>query len=238
LPAIDTGVLREDPRMRWIDHLVGGGKKRFGPRDMMIAGTNNFQLPLPTIWDAIAARGAHVEALLLLADAHGQLEDLFAWCVAIPSDSAGATLGRWVIPASRNETSYPSLIANAAAVAAWADWHLPGHARGEDEQEPAAPSGGKAGAKRGDDTVHVLNVTATTPADEQLKVKGEPTGRTTAPHRRRGHWRRQHFGPGRTQTRRVRIAPVMVNAGRVGADRPQIYRLPTPTLSDSAVAGS
>ena len=34
--------------------------------------------------------------------------------------------------------------------------------------------------------------------------------------------------PRRTQTRRIRIAPVMVNAGRLGAARPQIYRLPTP----------
>ena len=40
------------------------------------------------------------------------------------------------------------------------------------------------------------------------------------------------------QTRRIRIAPVMVNAGRLGADRPQIYRLRTPTLSESAVSNS
>jgi hypothetical protein len=59
-----------------------------------------------------------------------------------------------------------------------------------------------------------------------------------SPHRRRGHWRRQHFGLGRTQTRRVRIAPVMVNAGRLGADRPQIYRLPEPKLSESAAISS
>jgi hypothetical protein len=69
-------------------------------------------------------------------------------------------------------------------------------------------------------------------------AKGEPTGRTTAPHRRRGHWRRQHYDYGRTQTRRIRIAPVVVNAGRLGAARPQIYRLPKPTLSESAVSSS
>lgn len=142
----------------------------------------------------------------------------------------GATLGRWVVPASRSATSYANLVTNAAPVAAWADWHRPGHKRGEDEQESVtAPSSGTA--KRPEDSVHVLNVTATTPADPQPTAKGEPTGRTTAPHRRRGHWRRQHFGPGRTQTRRVRIAPVMVNAGRLGSDRPQIYRLPAPTLA-------
>lgn len=232
LPAIDTGVLRDDPRMQWMDHLVAAGKGLPDTREMMIGGTNSFRSPLTPLWDAIAARGAHVEAVLLLADAHGHLDDLFGWCIAIPSSTAGGTLGRWVVPASRTATSYPNLIANAAAVAAWADWHRPGHTRTNDEQEPAPPSAG--GKERPADTVHVLNVTATTPADPQLTAKGEPTGRTTAPHRRRGHWRRQHFGPGRTQTRRVRIAPVMVNAGRLGADRPQIYRLPTPKLAEAS----
>ncbi len=234
LPVIDSGALRDDARMRWMDHLVAAGKGLPDIREMIIAGTNHFQSPLPSLWDAIAGRGAQVEAVLLLADAHGRLDDLFGWCVAVPSETAGGTLGRWVIPASRRSTSYASLVANAAAVAAWADWHRPGHVRGEEEQETVAPSGGKPGATRAEDTVHVLNVTATTPADPQLAAKGEPTGRSTAPHRRRGHWRRQHFGPGRTQTRRVRIAPVMVNAGRLGADRPQIYRLPTPTLAESS----
>jgi hypothetical protein len=192
------------------------------------------------LWDAIASRGAHIEAVLLLADAHGHLDDLFAWCVAVPSSAAGGVLGRWVIPASRQHSSYANLVANAAAVAAWADWHRPGQSRTVDEQG-ADSAGGEAGGsrqKRPEDSVHVLNVTATTPAEPRLLAKGEPTGRTTAPHRRRGHWRRQHYGPGRTQTRRIRIAPVMVNAGRLGADRPQIYRLPTPTLSELAAANS
>ncbi|MFG1930727.1 hypothetical protein ACGFK1_08715 [Mycobacterium sp. NPDC048908] len=238
LPAIDPSVLDGDPRMRWIDHLAATSKVLPDGRDMFIGATNSFQAPLPTLWDAIASRGAHIEAVLLLADAHGHLDDLFAWCVAVPSAAAGRVLGRWVIPASRQATSYGNLVANAAAVAAWADWHRPGHSRSAEEQREE-PAGSDAGAARKrEDTVHVLNVTATTPVEEQPAVKGEPTGRTTAPHRRRGHWRRQHFGPGRTQTRRVRIAPVMVNAGRLGADRPQIYRLPAPKLSESAAISS
>lgn len=236
LPAIDSDVLHDDPRMRWIDHLAGSNTGLPDSRDMMIGSTDNFQSPIPTLWDAIASRGAHVEAVLLLADAHGRLDDLFGWCVAIPSDTAGASLGRWVIPASRSTTNYANLIANAAAVAAWADWHRPGHTRLPDEQEATAQPGNGRAQKTPADTVHVLNVTATTQNDEQRSAKGEPTGRTTAPHRRRGHWRRQHFGPGRAQTRRVRIAPVMVNAGRLGAERPQIYRLPTPTVSELANA--
>ena len=123
-------------------------------------------------------------------------------------------------------------------MAAWADWHRPGHSRSAEEQREEPGGSDTGAARKREDTVHVLNVTATTPVEEQPAAKGEPTGRTTAPHRRRGHWRRQHFGPGRTQTRRVRIAPVMVNAGRLGADRPQIYRLPAPKEAESAATSS
>ncbi len=238
LPAIDPSILAGDPRMHWIDHLAATSSGLPDGRDIMIGATNSFQAPLPTLWDAIASRGALIEAVLLLGDAHGRVDDLFAWCVAVPSATAGRVLGRWVIPASRRETSYANLVANAAAVAAWADWHRPGHSRGPDEQGEDLGGGGGGVARKREDTVHVLNVTATTPTEAQPEARGEPTGRSTAPHRRRGHWRRQHFGPGRTQTRRVRIAPVMVNAGRLGADRPQIYRLPTPTLVESSTESS
>ncbi|OBK38612.1 hypothetical protein A5658_03580 [Mycobacterium sp. 1245111.1] len=229
LPATAREALADDPRLRWIDHLVGTGKKLPDVKDMVIAGTDSLQSPTMSLWDAIGGRGAHVEAVLLLADAHGHLDDLFAWCVAIPSYVARGTLGRWVIPASRSATGYANLVANAAAAAAWADWHRPGHGSAAADEATSPEVGEPTRQQRPEDTVHVLNVTATTSADDQPTATGEPTGRTTAPHRRRGHWRRQHFGPGRAQIRRVRIAPVMVNAGRLGADRPQIYRLPAPT---------
>jgi hypothetical protein len=232
LPAIDPSILAGDARMQWIDHLAATSSGLPDGRDIMIGATSSFQAPLPTLWDAIASRGALIEAVLLLGDAHGRVDDLFAWCVAVPSASAGRVLGRWVIPASRRGTSYANLVVNAAAVAAWADWHRPGQSRSADEQREE--SGGGGATRNREDTVHVLNVSATTPKGAQPEVRGEPTGRSTAPHRRRGHWRRQHFGPGRTQMRRFRIAPVMVNAGRLGADRPQIYRLPTPTVAESA----
>lgn len=232
LPALDTGADKDpDPRLAWMDDIAGAGKAA-GGRDLIIAGTNQFTMPRPVLWDVIASRGAHIEAVLLLADAHGKLEDLFAWCIALPSATPGAVLGRWVIPASRTATSYSNLVVNAAAVAAWADWHQPGHERVEPDSEAQQRTDStNSKSQRGteQDMVHVLNVTATSSApDGDSSARGEPTGRTTAPHRRRGHWRRQRYGPGRTIVRRVRIAPVMVNAGRAGSDRPQIYRLPPP----------
>lgn len=232
LPALDASDEEDpDPRLAWMDH-VAGADKFTGGRDLIIAGTNQFTMPRPTLWDVIGCRGAYIEGVLLLADAHGKLEDLFAWCIALPSGTPGAVLGRWVIPASRAATSYANLVINAAAVAAWADWHRPGHDRtdeGPETQQQSANGNGKSHRSAERDNVHVLNVTVTTPPpDTASAARGEPTGRTTAPHRRRGHWRRQHYGPGRANTRRVRIAPVLVNAGRVGSDRPQIYRLPAP----------
>ena len=43
------------------------------------------------------------------------------------------------------------------------------------------------------------------------------TGRTVAAHWRRGHWRRQAFGPGRTERKLIRIRPVWVGAGPAGS---------------------
>lgn len=228
LPALNQGALAgDDPRLAAIDHVVATSDGLPGPREILVAGTNSFTAPLLTLWDVIAARGAHIEAVLLLADAHGHLDDLFAWCISIPATTTGAVIGRWVIPASRSATNYANLVTNAAAVAAWADWHRPGHSRDVKEQQAQQiPRNQRTSPQRPEDTVHVLNVTATTPTEP---TRGEPTGRTTRPHRRKGHWRRQHYGPGRANTRRLRIAPVMVNAGRPGTERPQIYRLPAPT---------
>ena len=44
---------------------------------------------------------------------------------------------------------------------------------------------------------------------------GEPTGRTVAPHWVRGHWKRQHYGAGNSETKRILIKPYLVHAGRV-----------------------
>jgi hypothetical protein len=52
-----------------------------------------------------------------------------------------------------------------------------------------------------------------------------PTGSAKAPHLRRGHIRRQHFGEGNQQVKKIWVAPVFVNAdpGFVGGR--QAYRI-------------
>jgi hypothetical protein len=42
-------------------------------------------------------------------------------------------------------------------------------------------------------------------------------GWTVTPHWRKGHWRWQPFGPGRSERRRIAIAPVLVNAHKMVA---------------------
>jgi hypothetical protein len=90
-----------------------------------------------------------------------------------------------------------------------------------------APTCASADFKRLEDRggaggVCVLNVKRTS-GDRATGNDGP--GRTVAPHVRRGHWRRQYYGPGRQLVKRIRIAPVLVNAVRSGI-APRVYRLP------------
>jgi hypothetical protein len=50
------------------------------------------------------------------------------------------------------------------------------------------------------------------------------TGRKLRPHRRRGYWRRQRYGPGNRSVKWVRIPPTIVNAHR-GPLGWQVYQL-------------
>lgn len=52
-----------------------------------------------------------------------------------------------------------------------------------------------------------------------------PTGRTVCPHLRRGHIRRQHYGPERAFIKRVWIAPIFVNADEGFVSQRQAYNL-------------
>jgi hypothetical protein len=197
--------------------------------------------PPPTLADVLAARGAQVEAVLLLGDALGRLDDVFAWCLAIPAASGGV-LGRFTVAARRSATRFASQIDNLAAVAAWADWHppdrelaIPAHASG---RELAKLTSGaefrKLEARGGAGSVRVLNVSRTNAATRDHESAGE--GTPMAPHPRRGHWRRQRHGPKNSLVKRVRIAPVIVNAGR-GGMVPRVYRLPTdPAATNTSSA--
>jgi hypothetical protein len=183
----------------------------------------------PQLADVIAARGALVEGVLLLGDALGKPSDTFAWCLAVPA-LTGGVLGRWVVPARCSRSAFSDQIVNLAAVAAWADWHAPDR---ELEVPPDvsgrklrklvdSPDFKRLEERGGAGGVCVLNVKRTS-GDRATGNDGP--GRTVAPHVRRGHWRRQYHGPGRQLVKRIRITPVLVNAGRSGI-APRVYRLP------------
>jgi hypothetical protein len=184
-------------------------------------------LELDTVLDI---RGAAIEGVLVLADSLGRLEDAFAWCVRIPSGADG-TLGRHVIPANLTTTKHRHLVENLIAVAAWAEWHAP-------DADTDIPPGRSPEAlfelmntphfkrdadRSGGGGVRVLNVRATNRHSDS-SAGGLPTAHV-APHVRRGHWRRQRFGTGSKQLKRIRIAPVIVNAHR-GALTERVYVLP------------
>jgi hypothetical protein len=169
------------------------------------------------VLDLVAARGARIEGILLLADDQGTTTGRFAWCLAVPGRAG--MLGRWVLPAHRERTIYSDQIDAMIAVAAWADWHQPA--------DPAIPTSShrrsaalqRAAANGG---VHVLSAARTPAASSR---KGPPT-RTVAAHIRRGHWRRQPVGVGRAQIRMVRVSPAVIGAGNWPKSAP-VYRLPT-----------
>jgi hypothetical protein len=179
--------------------------------------------------DIIDMRGCRVEGLLLLGDSLGRLEDTFAWCISIPSGASGS-LGRHVIPASMTATLHKALVENLVAVASWADWHEPDDATslpaGLSQRElndlTDSPSFRRDADRSGAGGVRVLNVRASI---KTATGAAETTGRHVTPHVRRGHWRRQRYGPGRQEVRRIRIAPLVVNAHR-GAAGHRVYVIP------------
>jgi hypothetical protein len=169
------------------------------------------------VLDLIAARGARIEGVLLLADDQGVASGRIAWCLAVPARAG--MLGRWTLPAHRDHTIYAEQIDALMAVAAWADWHEPAdpaiatssHRRSAALQRAAA--GGR---------VHVLSAARTSSA----VARARPTGRTVAAHIRRGHWRRQPVGAGRAEIRMLRVSPAIIGAANLPKSAP-VYRLPT-----------
>lgn len=183
-------------------------------------------LPVNSInlFDLIGDRGAMIEGVLLLGDSEGRPNGRIAWCLAVPA--AVGVLGRWILPARRESTAFSNEIDALLAVAAWADWHEPAdpettttnHRRSATLQQAAAA--GK---------VHVLDAKRTSSAAS----RSNPTGRTVVAHIRRGHWRRQPVGVGRSEIRMVRVSPAIVGAG----NRPlttAIYRLPSSPAATGA----
>lgn len=181
----------------------------------------------PTLGAIIASRGARVEGLLLIGDDDGTVDDRFAWCVAVPGRAGN--LARVVLPALRSKTAWKPQIDNLIAAVAWADWHEP-IVRGDLTEEELEDRDTLASAVAYGLGVHVMDVRRTVQRSGHHKST-EPT-RTVAPHPRRGYWRRQHHGPGNRQVKRVRIPPVIVNAGRA-SHTVNVYRLPAAALTDT-----
>lgn len=184
----------------------------------------------PTIDGMISQLGAHIEGVLLLADSLGRPEDLFAWCLTVPG-AYGSTLGRFVVPARRSATEYRDVIDNLTAVVAWAQWHEPDQSTAmplgipvEDLKDHISSRDFQRNAKRAGAGVRVVDVGSTHRGGGSREGHDRESDVHVTPHIRRGHWRRQRFGQGLEQSRRIRIAPVLVNAHR-GDIAPRVYRL-------------
>lgn len=67
--------------------------------------------------------------------------------------------------------------------------------------------------------------TITLPEELEHDEEHPPTGRTVAAHLRRGHIRRQHYGPQRAFVKQVWIEPVFVNADKDFVSQRKAYNL-------------
>jgi hypothetical protein len=176
---------------------------------------------LPTPLETIDSFGGLVEGLLLVADADGTPRDEFAWCLTI-QHPLGVPLGRIVVPAARSQSRWRSAVDNIIAGIALSSWH-----------EPVDLHTTTTSRTRDGDTdliaagtdIYVLDIETTSP---HRPVETTAAGRRHRPHLRRGHWRRQRTGPGRTQLRWTWVRATTVNTARSAA--PQVYRLPVLPL--------
>ena len=64
-------------------------------------------------------------------------------------------------------------------------------------------------------------------AAQQIQ-EASASGKTLAVHFRRGHFRRQPYGPERALRKTIFVAPVLVNAGSGGEPQGRIYEVPAP----------
>lgn len=182
---------------------------------------------IPFVEDILAQRGAKVEGVLLLSDDLSRPTDEFAWCLSLGSDY-GESLGRIAVPARRSLTAHSDLIENLTAVVAWANWHepdslteIPLGMKPDDVDRIIKSDDFKNDAQRAGAGVRVIDAVRTSRGGTRAKT-GE--GRHVDPHIRRGHWRKQRHGPGRSKIKMVRISPTLVNA-HMGDIGPRVYRL-------------
>ncbi|MEY2474064.1 MAG: hypothetical protein QOK28_3393 [Actinomycetota bacterium] len=191
-------------------------------------GVTSGQTPL----DVAASRlGMHIEAIVVEADRTGCPSRRLLVCVAVPAPDGSAVLCRYALPAWKDRASagFAAAVDQLCAAVAWGAWVETTADDADDGHEPVVgPRRAPAPA------LHVLDVAATDGNGDASG--GEPTGRHVAPHTRRGHWRRQHHGPGNTLVKRVRIAPTLVNAGQ-GPLSPRVYRIrpAAPNVDDAPV---
>jgi hypothetical protein len=133
----------------------------------------------PTPLQAVSHYGGQVEGVILTANADGEPEDDFAWCIAI-GHPTGLPLGRIAVPASRSRTAWRTQIDNLLAGVALSSWHEPGEA-----PSSRAGAGARHDVEKYDPevTVRVLNIDDTSPAS--LPSPKEGSGQTPRPHLRR-----------------------------------------------------
>lgn len=197
---------------------------------------------------AAAANTCQVDALVLRSDDEGRLLDGFAWCLTIPTSDGKHVYARAMVPAQISLTDYAPLVRNAAALVAWGDWCPPGDfvlPADPDSREfhKAVKRGAFRRAERSGAAGHVRVLDIERSAARAKTTSDDQSGRTVAPHTRRGHWRRSRIGPRDDwethRTYRVNwIPPTWVNAHLGDDAEVRVYRVKPQSPAGTGAEGS
>jgi hypothetical protein len=179
---------------------------------------------LPTALEVLDACGGTVEGLLLTANVDGKPLDDFAWCVAITHPS-GLPLARVAIPATRNRSSWRTQVDNIITGIALSCWHQPAALAPQPGSTISTADGDRTETAQVQPAVRVIDIDATSPGTPSARRNDHRSH--ARPHLRRGHWRRQRTGRGRTNISWTWIRPTTVNGTSGSTD--QVYVLPRVT---------
>ncbi|WP_159047695.1 hypothetical protein [Streptomyces sp. WM6378] len=219
-------LLETAPSGRPVDEAVAAAETRGQGLAINLASPPP---PVPVV-NAVYARGAFIDGLVLLADEDGQLADEVIWLLRIPGTSR-TTLTRAALPGWRSLSTLADTVTNLAAALAWASWNTPEPTELPTRRPTATTARQERQGLLGG--VRVLSLTRASRGDDAPREDGvaTETGRRLSPHLRRGHWRRSRIGS-RTDWdgtyRNAWIPPTVVNAALGSVQGQRVYRIPEP----------
>jgi hypothetical protein len=161
-------------------------------------------------------KGLSLFGVVLLADDDQRCRDEVGWLIRAGADDAFA---RTLVPGSRHRSPLAPALGNIDAAVCWAGWDP------TDDSPPEVRHTRRRRARRTQPANAAAQPVVIKSARRVRRV-GRGVGGATAPHQRRGHWRRQRIGPRDEWHYEPRWIPPTIVGGHVASDQPgRVYRI-------------